>query len=467
MRRTLRLVTLLAAAAGAAAQTEAPAEGRTRWVNANGVNLRSEASTSAAIVARLALNTPVRLVASVEGTAFCELVRSAPDGSEQRGFSACRYLAEAPTDLAQIARATLPDGSRNPTYDPARRFWLAPSWAALEAYALHLNHTRLPPASDGEALVRRNAFERAPDTELERMKAHLLQGIHGPAPRPFVAWDEWQRRAQTLTAWPTLGEPLGLASPLLNLLQDTTQSEALTAAVVRAIALPTATPSWFKDARQLARLDDDTAHLSGRFGVVHTHRTQPRGAARVEGWDHEGLWDIGAVSVALTRPVVRTTLMRDGRLLAAPTHALRRQITWGGSDAPMCHGWLPGFAYGDAEPKLWAADQDRAALKVHAPGSLVFIHTRDPLPVAAALRSEQTVALDRAATGFVRATQMHFDLDADGHPDLVAWEGVGKGPGHLDGPTTTDDAWHRLFFVNLAGRWFLLGHDTFSYGCGC
>jgi hypothetical protein len=134
----------------------------------------------------------------------------------------------------------------------------------------------------------------------------------------------------------------------------------------------------------------------------------------------------------------------------------------------MCHGWLPGFAHGDAEPKLWAADKDRAALKkVHPSGSLVVLHTREPLPAAAAVRHEQTIALDRAATGFVRATQMHFDLDADGHPDLVAWEGTGKGPGHLDGPTTTDDAWHRLFFVNIAGRWFVLGHDTFGYGCGC
>ena len=62
---------------------------------------------------------------------------------------------------------------------------------------------------------------------------------------------------------------------------------------------------------------------------------------------------------------------------------------------------------------------------------------------------------------------MHFDLDADGHPDLVAWEGVGRGPGHLDGETKTDDAWYRLFFVNIAGRWVVLGADSFSYGCGC
>ena len=470
MKRRTLAATLLAAVVGAGAQTPqtAPsAEGDARWINASGVVLRGEPSAAAAIVARLALNTPVRLVATAEGGVYCELRRTLPEGGEQRGFSACRYLAAAPTDVARLSQATLADGSRNPQYEPARRFWLAPSWAALEAYALHLNETRLPAANDAATMVRRNAFERTPDAELERMKAHLRLGIHGPAPRPFVAWDDLQRRAEAPTSWPEIGEGLGLATPLHNLTQNPAKAEALAAAVARAIALPTATSSLFKDGRALAHLDDDTAQLSGRFGVVHTYRTQPRGAARVEGWEVEGLWDIGAVTLALTRPIVRTTLFRDGRMTAAPTHALRRQMTWGGSDAPMCHGWLPGFAHGDAEPKLWAADKDRAALKVHPPGSLVVLHTREPLPAGAAVRTEQTVALDRASTGFVRATQMHFDFDGDGHPDLVAWEGVGEGPGHLDGPTTTDDAWHRLFFVNIAGRWVLLGHDSFSYGCGC
>ena len=97
----------------------------------------------------------------------------------------------------------------------------------------------------------------------------------------------------------------------------------------------------------------------------------------------------------------------------------------------------------------------------------MFFHTRLALPVKTAPPAVQTIRLDRAATGFVRATQLHFDLDGDGHPDLVAWEGVGRGPGHLDGETKTDDAWYRLVFVNIAGRWHVLGADSFAYGCGC
>ena len=380
---------------------------------------------------------------------------------------------------AATAQSVLPDGSRNPRHDAARLFWLAPSWAGLEAHAMQLNETRLPPAVDLASAQRRDDFVRAPDAQLERMKAHLAQGIHGPAPARFMPWDDVQRQAGALAAtpesgsvddqrWTALGNQLGLWVPFANQYQeDLATGPRLAAGLVQAIALPTATPSWFTQADDIAALGEDAAQLSGRFAVVHTHRTQPRAPKSELNWTFDGLWDIGAVTVALTRPIVRNTLFRDGRVASATTHAGRRQITWGGSDAPMCHDWLPGFAYGDADGRLWAADADLAALKLHPAGSLVFFHTRRALPPSAAPPVLQTMSLDRAATGFVRATQMHFDLDGDGHPDLVAWEGVGRGPGHLDGETKTDDAWYRLFFVNIAGRWVVLGADSFDYGCGC
>ena len=478
MMSPLLLVTLLAVGVGAAAQTQALAEGRARWISGSGVNVRSEPSLTAPVLARLALNTKVELVGTPNVTGFCELRWTAVDGAALRGFTACRYLAEAATDVQRLAQSVLPDGSRNPQYDPARLFWLAPSWAGLEAYAMQLNETRLPPAVDQVSVQRRDAFERAPDAQLERMKAHLALGVHGPAPARFVPWDELQRQARALAAtperpsaddqrWTALGNQLGLWVPFANQYQDTAIGARLAAGLVQAIALPTATPSWFKEAGDIAALGEDTAQLSGRFGFVHSYRTQPRAPKSELTWAFDGLWDIGAVTVALTRPIVRNTLFRDGRVMSATTFAGRKQITWGGSDPPMCHDWLPGFAYGDADRRLWAADADRAALKLHPAGSLVFFHTRRALPPSAALPVLQTMSLDRAATGFVRATQMHFDLDGDGHPDLVAWEGVGRGPGHLDGETKTDDAWYRLFFVNIGGRWVVLGADSFSYGCGC
>ena len=463
--------------AGPAAQAQ-PAAPQARWISGSGVNVRSEPSLSAPVLARLALNAKVERVGTSTAAGFCELRWTAAGGAAMHGFTACRYLAEAATDVQRLGQAMLPDGSRNPQYDPARLFWLAPSWPGLEAYAMQLNETRLPPAVDQASAQRRDAFVRAPDDPLERMKAHLAQGIHGPAPVRFVPWDDIQRQARALAAtrergsvddqrWTALGNQLGLWVPFANQYQDLSTGPRLAAGLVQAIALPTATPSWFKEAGDIAALGEEAAQLSGRFAVVHSYRTQPRAPKSEVNWTFDGLWDIGAVTVALARPVVRTTLFRDGRLTSATTHASRKQITWGGSDAPMCHGWIPGFAWGDADARLWDSDRDRAALKVHPTGSLVFFHTRLALPVKTTPPVVQTIRLDRAATGFVRATQLHFDLDGDGHPDLVAWEGVGRGPGHLDGETKTDDAWYRLFFVNIAGRWHVLGADSFAYGCGC
>ena len=181
----------------------------------------------------------------------------------------------------------------------------------------------------------------------------------------------------------------------------------------------------------------------------------------------EGLWDIGAYTVALTRPVTRTTLWRDGRMQGVATHASRKQIAWGTEDGPMCWGWVGGFAHGDADTKLLAALQEGSARPSRNEDRLVTFITRQPLPAGRARTATQRPTLDRDASAFVRATQTHVDLDNDGHVDLVAWEAVGRGPGHLDGPAKSDDAWYRLFFVNIAGRWFVLGHDVFSYGCGC
>jgi hypothetical protein len=461
----------LALAAAALALHAQAQDSAQRFVGGAGVNLRSEASLQGQVIGRLALNERVKLIAKAEGSAFCEVLRQAPDGAEQRGFTACSYLLPKATDVNRLAGRTLPSGKPNPDYDPKRLFWLSPSWPALEAYALLLNETRLPNPDSGQGWQqRRTEFIRDNDQELDRMKAHLAKGVLGPAPPPWVAWDDIQRWADEMRApqpESQISEVLGLDAPLFNLLQPLHQENVnAAAAAMRSIALPTASPSWFKDGRDIARLDDTTAGLSGRFGIVHTYRTQPR-APVLGSIVAEGLWDIGAHTVALTRPVTRTTLWRDGRMQSAATHASRKQIAWGTEDAPMCWGWAGGFAHGDADAKLLAAAQESTWRQDRHEGRLVAFITRQPLPSGRARTATQQLTLNRGATAFVRATQTHFDLDNDGHVDLVAWEAVGRGPGHLDRPTKTDDAWYRLFFVNIAGRWFVLGHDVFSYGCGC
>lgn len=462
--------TLALAAAALALHAQAQ-EGAQRFVSGAGVNLRGEASLQGPVIARLARGERVKLIAKPEGSAFCEVLRRAPDGAEQRGFTACTYLSLTATEVSRLAGRHLPSAKPNPDDDPKRLFWLSPSWPALEAYALLLNETRLPNPDSGHGWQqRRSAFLRDSDEPLDRMKAHLAKGVLGPAPPPLVAWNDIQRWADEMRApqpESEIPDALGLYAPLFNLLQPLHQEHVeAAAAAMRSVALPSASPSWFKDGRDIARLDDTTAGLSGRFGIVHTYRTQPR--APIDGSIvAEGLWDIGAYTVALTRPVTRTTLWRDGRMQGVATHASRKQIAWGTEDGPMCWGWVGGFAHGDADAKLLAALQDSSARPSRNEDRLVTFITRQPLPAGRARTATQRLTLDRDASAFVRATQTHFDLDNDGHFDLIAWEAVGRGPGHLDGPTMSDDAWYRLFFVNIAGRWFVLGHDVFSYGCGC
>ena len=142
----------------------------------------------------------------------------------------------------------------------------------------------------------------------------------------------------------------------------------------------------------------------------------------------------------------------------------------------MCEGYEgDGFDFGDADPKIAinAARQSGSSSYIDhskaqkAGNKLVYFFTKQPLPEKTTSVNVVKQKLNRAKTGFVSATEFHFDINSDGVSDILVWEGVGKGLGHLDGPTKTDDAWYRIFFVNIAGQWHLLGSDTYSYGCGC
>ncbi len=480
------LAGLVALAAGlAAAQSpdvNAPSD-QPRWVDGSNVNLRSAPTLSSEVLARLPLNARVLLraaastVPAAANSGYCQ-VRWEPTlgGPVLTGYTACRYLGLVPVPTLPWLQAQLPDGSTNAQFDPLRLFWLAPSWAALAAYAHQLEALQLPAAKDEASAALRRATVRPPDAELERMKAHLALGIHGPQPKPLLAWVALQRQAQQVAGDPGAAEraaqlvnTLGLHGPVSDGSEPPGHGGVQAAGLVRAIALPRASPSLFGSQRDVAALHEDTAALSGRFGIIHTHQTRPRQSGADDAWD-AGVWDMARVTTALVRPLVRSTVFRDGRLHSAPSHARRTQNLWGDVDGPMCEGFVGGFALGDSEPRIWGdygvAEYNPARLP-NPPGSLVVLHTRRALPLTMAPVVSQPLQLDRARTGFVRATQWHFDLDADGVPDLVAIEGVGRGPGHLDGPTKTDDAWYRLFFANIAGRWFVLGHDAFAYGCGC
>lgn len=475
----IALALLLAGGVSVSLAGNGDSEEARRWIVGARVNLRDYPSPDAGILDRLALNAEVRLLSAQPDGKFCEIAVRPAEAPEVHGYVACEYLSEQPV-VPRKLRAHLDNGAPNPEHDHRRAFWQQPSQASLIAYGEHLEAGIL-----GESRRFDPAVPRPRDGEFERMKAHLAKGVHGPAPTLYPAWDDFRREA---AVWRNERRDIGRGGarkygtdPAAELqivtdrhagLRDRIGLFQLDAAqalgLVGSIELPAAKPSLFRSADELAAPGESAEQVSGRFHIIHTVKVQDRNPQRGE----EGAWDIGSIRTALTQPVMRHTLFRDGRIAAAPTHLRGTTVEWSSADGPMCEGYEDGYAFGDADPQIWIGYGlgEEAYRHSHAKRpqhSLLWFHMRTALPVTKAAVTQTRQSLDRHATGFVAATLLGFDLDNDGRTDLAVWEGSGQAAGHLDGPTKTDDAYQRLFFANIAGRWVLLGQDVFSYGCGC
>jgi SH3-like domain-containing protein len=448
-----RLLIDVAPALAAANAASTGGDATTRWVSGTGVNLRAEASLQAQVLTRLALNSPVQLLGAVAGSAFCEVSASLAKGQTQRGFTACQFLANAPVAMDKLTAAYLPDGKPNPQYDPVRAFWLRPSWDGLLAYAAQLEDAARPRKAEGTPDWDKPAPPRQTNAELDRMKTHLAKGVYGAAPVPMRSWEALKKSAAA-------------EKPLPKAQRTPVVVGEFSSALVRALELPAIAPSLFKTAADVAPPDETVEGLSGRFHIVHTYRSHARSTESASGYV-EGLWDIGQVSVSLTQAIVRTALYRDGSLRGEATRASQRRPVWGPEHEGNCEGYVHGFAFGDADVEMhkrYLGDEGKLA----APERLLSIYTREALAGTPTKPMVTKHTLERELTGFASGTWTHFDLDGDGQLDFAVWEGVGKGAGHMvEVSTDTDDQHLRIFMVNIAGRWFVLGSDSFGYGCGC
>jgi hypothetical protein len=456
-----------------------------RWVIGAQVNLRAQPVLDAEVVKRLALNTEVSLLATLPGGKLCEVALPVAGESVMRGFTACQYLGTEPLSKQKINQQYLENGKLNPDYNPQQAFWLVPSYEALAAYGEYLEATRLSEEQRADI-----GATRSRDEEFERMKAHLAKGIFGPSPAPYAAWNElkhaaseWeQAQKEVLRAkLPKYGtspveelQQVANRHPQVRVALGTYDIDDVSAlGLVSSIELSEIKPSLFQRMDDLAPPSELAEQVSGRFGMVHLIQTRGREQGSGDNkWIVPGSWDIGQVVKSLTRPVTRNTLFRDGRLLAENTRLKRSFLEWSEADSPMCDGYTDGYAFGDSDPKIWTGyglgkEGYRESLKRNPKNSLMYFYTRTPLPENKVVVSTTRQKLEREATGFVAATTFHFDLNGDGIPDISVWEGSGQAAGHMDGPTKTDDAHQRIFFANIAGRWYVLGRDSFGYGCGC
>jgi hypothetical protein len=454
-----------------------------RWVTGTAVNLRAAPTRDAAVVSRLAIHRTVKLLKDDAGAGYCEVqpLDRAGQADGAAGYTACQYLGLEPLPGAQTSGADS---------DPVRAFWRSPGWWPLEAHAQELAK-RLPDTEEAGPWPR--------DEPLEKMKAHLALGLKASPPGPLPDWSAlkalaaahepglltdgerdkayadktlWRRWALAQQAAATIQGALRLDGPLHA--SGSSDGGGRVLRLMRALDLPTAQSSLFRSESDIGPPQEDAEKLAGRFGGIYRTLTSPRKRLQDAGEAAgAGLYDMVSRTVALTRPVQRVRLYRDGSLVSTPDNASATDVLWRSVDGPQCEGWAPGFAHGDVDGPIWRYfDQPgkgpSPSAKRTGPSLLFMFYARQAPPRAKATRSPgQIVKLDRASTGLVRVAHTSFDLDGDGQPDLLVLEGVGPGAGHLDGPTTTDDPWWRLLLANIGGAWKVLGTDTFSYGCGC
>lgn len=415
-----------------------------RWVTGSRLQLRAEPRLDAPVLASLALNTAVRLTGPQADTGYCAV--QLLDGPGLSGYTACRYLERSPLNAVALATPANADGSSNPDFNPARAFWISPSWALMAHYARQVEQQR---AQLGDKAP------RGPDEPLERMKVRLSGEVVSMTDTPRV-WPAWARLRQPLP-----GDP----APSVGLEGDDRAGDAAqrTLALLKALpALPEAAPSWWTREDQLAAPGESVAALAARFGgqVVALHESLQPGSP------HRGEVAPGARIDRLTQPLHRISLLADQTLRDERATPQRTYRDWDPTADISCDGWVGGFSHGTADRATLLRNHFEAPPAGRVP-VLFRLWSHRPLPAGPARWTRQALQFDRTQTGFVSGEWRTVDLDNDGIPDLAWLQATGRGPGHLDGPPPHDDPWYRLLLANVAGRWRLLEVDTFGYGCGC
>jgi len=420
-----------------------------RWVGGSSLLLRAQPRPDAAVLARLRLNTTLKLLGEDAGNGYCPV--QLVDDDAVQGFTACRYLQRSPLDWESL---TLPGrDDDNPAFDPARAFWIDPSWELMAHYARRVYRQR---AEQGDAAP------KGADEQLERMKARL-SGHTFSVGEPLTVWPEWEAlRAEA--DMPARRSEASLLTEFLGRWDGgPSDKQPLLAAFVRSLPLlPKPAPSWWRSEKDLSGPGESVAALATHFGgrVQWLHESLQPGSP------NRGSIDPGWRIERMTLPLWRISLMSSQSLGAVHVRPEDRSLDWDTWLDFMCPGWTGGFSHGDSS----SATYQRNEIQRRAPAgplTLFRFWSGRPLPAGPARWTRQTFKLDREQTGFVSGERRTVDLDGDGVVDLVWLQATGRGPGHLGGEPQHDDAWYRLLLANVAGRWRLVATDQFSYGCGC
>ena len=414
-------------------------DAKQRWVSANGVTLRENPDINSKVAGRLPLDAIVKLVNEDAGNGYCEVQLA--DGSS--GYTACRYLA-----LAAVVSSNF---QANKGTDKG-----------IPEDVTMFSDVKPAPYADWIEL-KRKALAQSPDLAAEWLRV-FKQGK--------TVSVEVQRRLQEFrNVEQSLRSAIGLWGQVFD-------ESARASLLISTLEFPSVQPSLFQNEAEIAPPSITTYEASGRFGIQMRQTATSRILRQPspENLNTAGPYESEVITTKLVRPVQRLQLFRDGRLRTESSQVFIKKTVWYYGDV-MCEDYRgDGFAFGDSDLSIWGyfdisngdkgKDWARKQNRNHA-GSLYAFFTASKLQLPFAARTEIPMKLDRDKTGFLRGVHLQYDLNGDGIPDIAVWEGQGEGPGHLDGPTQTDDRWYRLVLVNIAGKWKVLGTDVFSYGCGC
>lgn len=233
-----------------------------RWVIGAGVNLREQADLAAPVIARMALNTPVHLIATIPNSKYCEVELVVAGQPNQRGFTACEFLSTSAIKPREIANHYLADGKTlNPNYNPERTFWLKPSYEALAEYGRHLERRRKNPKNDSAAAL---LAERPKMPEFERMKVHLGKGVQVEKPAPYWRWDDLKIIASSDDA----------QNRLEKIPDQHRIFHELKASLINAIELPIITNSYFLTHDEIAAPANGAHGVAAQFQFIEIIQTK-------------------------------------------------------------------------------------------------------------------------------------------------------------------------------------------------
>jgi Bacterial SH3 domain len=414
------------------AQTTPPstdASGR-RWVHGSKVNVRSQPSANASVIATWVINTPIQV--GKQANDWCH----ATSAQQVSGYVACNLIGASPVTLQQAY-------TRNaqglfPEHTSARAFWIAPSVQRFLDFGNELNGSALSDEQrKQEEKSQRPVRFRIP--EFDAMKQRLLEGV-----LPDITQEIFRVNFASM-------------KPLREFL-DYWRVDVATLEYLKRIGpatiLPATKPSLFAAHGDVILFSESNVDaLTAMVGQPSKIRFVGR-PVWVTGRHSAGvhsIWDIGGVEAILAKPVVLHAVSYTG-LVEARTIDFSEQLKSALHTDSCAEGFdtLPQGRHVIGYPRV----KDRLVawyMPNALPDKKIDIVSRKTQIVARNASGGKPPALESAVVHLI-------DLNRDQIADIAVIDTAVP-----TSPTVPPYGKERYFFVNIAGQWWFSGADKYGF----